>query len=381
MRLVSVSYFVRRSINILALFSIVAIVIVLISPITKTIARTIFPPKDLPTVAYGKLDKLSFVSKLTGVEPPKYVLNTKTGRLPADLQTKMTVYKYKEAGLSFEAGKKAQEDALVLGYSPKDLITDLKGDSYAWRNPIYGGVLEIEINSKAIRLLTPLARIGLLYPSGGLTKTQASKVATDLFTQLNRFDDPLYQNGTQNIVLGRWRGTQVVETISTLEAQIARVDFFRAINDFPILGPDAKKGMLHAFVKIPGNKQDPLNYPQVEAYYWELDEESTATYPIITVQQAWNQVSTGAGIVSNITSKTQSPFEEAEQVEVKEVIVNDIYLAYYDNTSAQKYLQPIYVFEGNYNAAKGEAGTITIYYPAIPLEYTVETVNPQTSQE
>ena len=369
MSLVTVSSSVKRAINLSAVLVIFVLILYILSPAARVAYRLIFPPKDLPNLAFGRLDKLSFLSKDVKATRVIYTLNTKTGNLPGNLPNKMTVYEYILPGLSFNAGRKAQTDAERLGYFAKDLITDLKGNNYAWRNSTYGGVLEIEINEGVIKLNTPMNRLSEQYPAGRLNPTSSKEQAKDLFADLGRFQDPTYVEGEQVVVLGKWRASELVETISTLEAQIARVDFFRELNGYPVLGPDAKKGMLHVYLKQEDRGDPALNYPKVEAYYWEINQESSATYPIITVAQAWEQVKQGKGVISNVTSRTQSPFQLYEDVQVDEIIVNEIYLAYYDNISPQRHIQPVYVFDGIYSATRGEPGNITLYYPAIPAEY------------
>lgn len=376
MNLTEISLLVRRIISSLIALSILGLIFLILSPVTSTVYRTIFPPKDLPNTAFGKLEKVAFTTKTAIMEDPKYTLNTRTGRLPINLPIKMTVYKFLEPQISFEDGKIAQENAETLGFLPKDLISDLKGDQYAWRDANHGGVLEISIRDKNIKLLTPLARLSDEFPSGRVTQTSAKERANNILKELDRLNDPLYLTGTYEVILGRWRGNQVVETISTLDAQIARVDLFRFIDDFPILGPDSKKGLIHMFLQLPdATIATSLEYPKLETSIKTIDTENTGTYPIINVEQAWDQITQGNGIIANVTPESLSPFSDYNNsAEISEIIINNVYLAYYESLFYQQYLQPIYVFEGNYNANRGESGSITYYYPAIPAEYTFEEI-------
>jgi len=50
-------------------------------------------------------------------------------------------------------------------------------------------------------------------------------------------------------------------------------------------------------------------------------------------------------------------------------LVDNIYLAYYENTKDQTYLQPIYVFEAKYKSLGSQGGEMVIYLPAVSGEF------------
>ncbi|MEZ6255852.1 MAG: hypothetical protein R3B92_03735 [Patescibacteria group bacterium] len=225
MRLVVVADIVKRVIAGLIGVIIISIMLMILSPVARDVIYAVFPPKNAPTVAYGKLEQLTFIEKKLINPNPKYTLNTKDGKLPTNLDAVMRVFKYKEPPFSFDAGKKAQADAKLLGFEDKDLLTDLKNDQYTWRDTNFGGVLDINITTKTIKLTTPINTLDSYYLEGKLTKAQAIKIATSLFGELDRFNDPLYQNGSQAAVLGKFNRNGIVAADATLEAQIARVDF------------------------------------------------------------------------------------------------------------------------------------------------------------
>ncbi|HAZ29270.1 TPA: hypothetical protein DCY43_00750, partial [candidate division WWE3 bacterium] len=76
-------------------------------------------------------------------------------------------------------------------------------------------------------------------------------------------------------------------------------------------------------------------------------------------------------VLSGILPKDGNPFESYVPIRVDKILINKIYLAYYDSPKLQKYLQPIYVFEGNYTTVGSSAGQITLYYPAISGDYVL----------
>lgn len=386
MNLVKMAATVRKTVVIITTLLALYIFVLIIKNPVKLTWYALFPPKDLPDYAFGLLDPLAFTEMPILSTISEFVLNTHTGVLPTDLENKMTVYKYVQPRFSFGEGERAQADAVTLGFTDDMRVSDLNQDVFIWQDVIFGGTLVINTQTRVVELSTPLGRLGSLLPAGILTQSAALEKAKSLLEQLDRFSDKLYTletRGSQEVVFGKTQNDRVVEASSILEAQVARVDFFRKVKDYPILGPDPKQALLQVQLRAPdiGDGFPQLNYPRVRAYHWEIDTDTTATYPIIPVSQAWEQVLLGNGIISNVTPLGTSPFERVSPTRVDRVLVNDIYLAYFDDYISQTYLQPIYVFEGVYsNTGSNAAGNITIYYPAIGGTYIKQAVETQSGQ-
>ena len=376
MNLTRLSELVRKVIiAIVATFLIYITYRVALIPMGKTLYATLFPPKNLPTALWGKLPPPEFIPQKISGSNTKYQLNTADGRLPRDLPDKMIVFRYKEIPFSYEAGKEASQQAQLLGFSDAELTTNLKGDVYQWRDSQTGSTLEIEINTKEIRKNTSFIGKSRYYVPGSINKGSAVGIAEQLFGDLGKLNGPLYPKGKQKVTLGKFQGDKIVEAKSVLEAQIAKVDFFRTAIDFPVYGPNPKEGLLQAYV---GKTSEGLimNHPYVHAYYWELEHKFDATYGIIPVSMAWDAVQNGKAVVANVTPEGKSPFEPYTTTYVDRILVNDIYLAYYDSMEPQKYMQPIYVFDGNYISSSGR-GDITLYFPAVSGEYIEQPQTPQ----
>jgi hypothetical protein len=381
MNLVQMSATVRKTVVIVTTLIILYITfLVLKNPVRET-WYAIFPPKDLPDYAFGLLDPLSLteVSLLSPVS--EYVLNTQTGALPNDLENKMTVFKYVPPTFSFGGGEEAQKNALALGYDDTMRVSDLNQDIFVWKDVLFGGSLAIDTQTKILNLNnSSLGRLGSLLPAGVLTQESALEESKKLLQTLGRFSDKLYTldtKGSQTVRFGKVRNRRVIEADSILETQLAKVDFFRQVKDYPILGPDPKQGLLQVILRAPEvtDRFRQLDYLKVLGYHWEIDTEDSATYPIIPVSQAWEQVLLGNGVISNVTPQGTSPFEGTLPARVEKVLITDVYLAYFDDHQPQTHLQPIYVFEGVYRSSGNNAdGIITVYYPAISGTYVKQPV-------
>jgi hypothetical protein len=358
----------------LAVVAVYYIFLLIIEPGVRGWVINIFVKPSPPNPMYGLLEPLEFVEKPTTGGLPQYVLNTKNGRLPGNIPDKMVVYKYKPIPYSYLAGKNALEDSVKLGFTEADLTTDLKSNLYKWRSIRTGGILEILTETRELKLTTNLTGRDTEFTTGTIDDKSAKEIARKLFESIGRFTDDYYPSGSSIAYLGRYTPSGLIETKYPRDAQIARVDFYRYIDKNPILGTDPKKGLLHAIVRSP-SKETPkvpttLDNPVVEAYFWGINPDSRATYPIISPDEAWKAVKAGKGVVSNVTPKDANPFIPYVSTRIESILIDNIYIAYYDTQSPQKFLQPIYVFDGKYTTRGTEGGYISIYFPAVTRDYT-----------
>ena len=349
------------------------VAILFVIPTTREFILNLLVDRNPPNPKYGKMEALKFVPAdvlIAGDKLPAVVLDTKDGRLPAGLPRKMTIYKFKGVQYSYLAGKGSQADADKLGFSEAELISDLKGKEYSWRSLVSGGVLYINTETKALLIGTDLSGKGDQYRRASINQESAKTHAIEILRKLGRYDEAVYKSEYHKVALGQFIGNQLIETKAAADAQIARVDLFGKLKDFPILGPDARKGLIWMILRNPGQEVTPFNYPVAEVYHWDLTSENDASYPIITVKEAWKNILAGKGIISSVRPRNFNPFEEISTPTIGRILVNKIYLAYYETPDFQKFLQPIYVFEGKYTNDRDDGGDIVLYYPALTAEFT-----------
>lgn len=377
MNLTSVAKFIRKSAKYLILVVVGYYVLILVAiPGSKGIIKAILFPKQPPNPIYGQLNPLEFTEKPITNDEAEFVLNTQNGKLPTDLPSTMKVYKFKPQQFSYLAGKNAIADAETLGFTEKDLITDLKGSVFKWRNSELETLLTIGVDTKRLDLNTNMSQKSIYYTPGNIDEQSAKTIGAELFLSLYRFDSELYKTGVQKVKLGKISGNRIIESIDKREAQVALVDFYRFIGEYPILGPNPEKGMLRCVIKNPARINTPLNNPMVEASYWDINSKSTAIYPIISVKDAWGAVSTGRGVIVNVTPKGTNPFDDYIPTRVDTILIDNVFMAYYETTNYQEYLQPIFVFRGTYTSRGTGGGYITLYFPAVTGEYTKQTTQP-----
>jgi hypothetical protein len=260
----------------------------------------------------------------------------------------------------------------ALGFADTDLVTDVKGDILRWYNSKTQGNLQIQTQTRELFMEIPLLNKSSNFPQGSISQSAGLSKATNILNTISRLSGTSYEQGTQSVYSGKFQANKIANATAPFEYQIIRVDFFRSIDKYQILGPDPKEGLIQIWVTAPKEGTiGKLDFPKIQYYYKEINTKSDATYPIIPINSAWDEVSKGKGIISNITPKDGSMFEVAPPQRVDKILINSVKLAYLETKLPQEYIQPIYVFEGNYTGV-GSSGSITIYYPAIDPAYTAK---------
>ncbi len=371
----------------LGLFIVLAIayyiVILVIIPNSKNALRKLIPDKTPPNAIYGQLDPLKFTKKSITNGSPRYVLDTRDGKLPENLPRLVQVYKIRKPQYSYLAGTEAQNSAAILGYTESDLASDLKGDTLKWTSLLSGGTLEITKSTGEISANTNFMLQASEYKPGNINDKQAVSYATELLKKINRFDDTygITAKGTQTVTLGRITGNTIINTLLFAEAQFARVDFYRQFGEYKVYGPDPAQGLISIYLRNPTLGNSPYNYPIMDINLHTVEEikpkdkktpidpATIAKYPIIYPDEAWDEVKRNNGVIVNVTPKDTNLLAPYEPTKVETVFIKDIFLAYYEPKEYTPYLQPIYVFKGIYNTKGTPGGEITIYFPAITKQY------------
>jgi hypothetical protein len=369
MNLTNTSVNIKKGFKIfIAIFFVYYLVFFVLFPRVRLIIARYLPERNPPNVLYGQLPKLNFESKRVYNSTFEYELNTRGGRLPVNFPKKMVVYKFKEPKFSYLAGQNAEEHAALLGFDDNDLISNLKNDLFEWRDLQSTSRLSIDLSNNNLVVFTQMDKIADFLYDNKVNKEKIVSRAHKIFENLSRIDDA-YINGTNTITHGRVLGDKIIQSIDKEVANISRIDLFRSIGEYPIVGNDPKVGNLNIIFGTESKKPNPLNNPIINAYYWEIEPDDSATYPIAFISDVWNEVKNNNGVLAGVYIKDYNPFKPYEEVHVERILINNIYLAYLDTQENQRFLQPIYVFQGNFTARGSKGGEIVLYYPAIQPEF------------
>lgn len=356
--------------------------ILLVIPKTKDFFTNLFKKEDNSNPIFGLLDPLKFYSYPTNGPAPTITLNTKDGRLPSGFPNEMPVFKFKGLPYSYLAAQGAIRNAAYLGYKETELISDLKGKIYQWRSQVSGGNLTINLDTQEMVATTDLLGAEKEYRTGNIDQGSALAEATRMLKAVGGYNGTLYDKGNHIVSLGYLSAGNIKETKVSRDAQIARVDFIGKIQEWPVVSQYPNRGIISVFLRKPiGGASTPYNFPRFNITNWDWDFQNPGSYAIITPSEAWKSVSQGKGIITQVIPKNSDAFSPYQSVMMDRILVDKIYLAYYQTLETQQYLQPIYVFEGKYQAQGTDGGSVTIYYPAIAATYTKPVENPQPETE
>jgi hypothetical protein len=284
------------------------------------------PPK--PTVSFGKIPQPVFPeSNASGFT---FKLETIEGKLP-NLGNIGKVYLMPKETPTFLTLDRAKEKASTLGFRGE--AEAISQNLYRWRNG--STTLEMDILTGNFKLRYPYKDDQSLLVNKNLPSSQQAIQEAKSFLGGRNLLGKDVSAGTGETIYLRFVPPDLVPAISLSEADFIRVNLFRAdLDKMKILPPNPKHSLISFLFS--GSREGGKRIVEIDYNYFPIEQEISATYPLRSVETAWQELQAGEGYIANPpeTGGT-SP------------IIRKVYLAYYDSASSQNYLQPIYVFEGD----------------------------------
>ncbi len=290
----------------------------------------IFPKKPpAPTVIFGELPPILFPESITK-KKLTYTLDTITGDLPSFKSDRISVLPIINAEPNLLDLENARNSVGVVGFTlGENVITDTV---YQWTN-------NKKADKKMIRNIVSndftLSSNYYSYPeilaaTAIPTEQEAKAIAKQFLEEMGLFPEDIDEERTSTQLLAIQNAT-IFPASSLSTAQLIRVDFFqKAVNDIPIYYPRPPFSTMHFFVGA-GDSRGQIVQGQ---YYHQTVGEDQATYPLKTSQKAYEELQAGKGYIASYYGTSD------------QIIINDVYLAYYLGEEKQQYLMPIIVFEG-----------------------------------
>jgi len=302
-------------------------ILFLVVYIGMVIKEKIIPtPKPPPTVSFGKLVAIEF-PKSQEVKEAKYVIDTLIGKLP-ELPDRARVYKIDPGKVDFLSLDRAQEKVSLLGF--KNQASFVSENTYQW---VARGVrlrqISYNISSSNFVFSTSFLTNATIGQNNQVAPDQAIATAKSFLKSLSSFPEDLDEAKTKTSFYAIKNYTIVPQDQST--AQIIRVDFFQKdINSSPMRYPNSHRSTIYTLIAGGQNPE------VVEASFQHKNiSKDYATYPILTSSQAFAMLQEGKAY-SLSYSGTKN-----------EILIKNVFLAYYMEDREQKYLMPIVVFEGD----------------------------------
>jgi hypothetical protein len=328
------------------IFLVIALIIgKFVFDIGKGIYQRVFPsPPPPPTVSFGKLPKLPFPER-EKIENLSFTLETAEGGLP-NLPTQSKVFFMPKLTPNLLSLDVAREKAVALGFTP----TELQISQTVYRFPHKDSPANLEMNivngtfSISYDLKTDPSPLERIPPP---PEVAASTVRSYL-SSADLLPEDLTGPTTHQFL--KLESENFVSALSLSDAHIVRIYFFRkSFEDMPSLTSDATNA--NVWFMVSGARERNRQIIAAEFHYFPVDEDKSATYPLKTAQQAWDELNAGGAYLVSLGAN-----EAGDTVTIRRV-----YLAYYDSDTYTEFFQPIVVFEG-------DNGFIA-YLPAVTGDY------------
>jgi hypothetical protein len=286
----------------------------------------------IPTVKFGKLTLLAFPKEKA--RPNSLILQTIHGG-PPEASSTARVYRIPQKSPSLLSGKRAQQFALKLNFSPEPV--EKTPSEYKFVDPDYPArslnydLLKGNFKLKYDLTIDPSPIGGSSLPAN---ENLAIEEASTIFKSLGKLDGFL-ANGEKFVSYLKYENNSLTETTNALDAKFVRIDFTsKPIGDLKVKYSQPNKSSV--YVVISGRRIEQERIVQIYYQHFPPDENDFATYPLKDSQVAWDELKSGGGFVASIGEGN-----------LNQVFVRDAYLAYFDPGEPQEYLAPIFVFTGD----------------------------------
>lgn len=290
-----------------------------------------YPKKNPPTVGFGKLPSLSFPPR-TNLPPIGLKLETISGALPA-LAEQAKVFFVPQSSPSLSAWDNTKIWARGLGFSsqPQEI------DKFSYRfttDTTPKTTLEVNVVTKNFHLVYDWRNdLRILGQEAPPKENEAISLAKS-FLQGAEVLTPDLAGGTAETIYFKYKNGNLITALFPNEANFVKVNLFRQnLDTLRIMPPDPADSNISVLISNPQDRN--RNVLEVKYTYFPVSERME-TYPLKDVNLAWKQLAAGKGFIASLGNNPEG-----------KITIRNAFLAYYESSTIQTYLQPIFVFEGD----------------------------------
>lgn len=244
------------------------------------------------------------------------------------------VYFMPESGPNLLALDRAKERAKKIGFSEEP--TRLSPTLCRWEGKTDPPTtLELDIISGNFKFTYPYQDDPSLINNNYLSNnSQAIALVQNFLSSFESLPQDLEIDQSKIDYL-RFENGELVPAIAISETQFLRINSSRkSLDDLPILSPNPKEALINFLVS--GSSDLRKKIVMINYTYHPIERETFSTYPLKSSAQAWQELQAGQGYIANLGRNENG-----------KITIRRIYLAYFESKESQKFLQPIFVFEGD----------------------------------
>lgn len=308
--------------------------------------NTFFPkPPPPPTVGFDVLPRISFPVQNQNLPDLQYAIETPSGSLPT-LPEQTRVYYMPRSQPSLNSVDQSRAIAARLGFNPNS--EKISETVYEYSHTSKPSTLTMNIIWQTFSIAYNLAADISPLNSNPPTAPEALAIATSLLKRADIFY-PQLEEGTSSHEFLQIESQKLVKAISLSEANLTKINIYRksfGTEDNPIPNVTADPNESNVWFILSGSK----DIIAAEYHFYQVDEETYHTYPLKTAEQALEELQQNKAFIASLGTNPEG-----------NIIIRDIYLAYYDPDLPSQFYQPVIVFEGD--------GGFVAYVPAVSSLY------------
>jgi len=294
------------------------------------IYRASHPVYVAPTQRYGVLPTIVFPEKEKTTKSFSFEFANDTVPQFSDQARVYVIYRSSSSIMALEKDK---ETAKKFEFTEEP--SEIKTGVYEFKNSSSNKTLTMNVLNGSFTLTYPYMSDQLLLTSTNMpSKNEAIEIASSYLERGDKMADDL-KNGEKKVSYWKIQNGSLIAADSQSEANMARVDFYRSkLNEIEVLSENVGKASVSVLVS--GSEVADKEVLEVNYKDLNIDSESYSTYPIKKAEEAVEDLKTGN-------------YWPASDVTASQVVIRNMYLAYFEPVSLTNYLQPIFVFEGDNN--------------------------------
>jgi hypothetical protein len=325
----------------------------------------ITPPKITPpNIAFDNLPAIQFPENVVDNEFT-YTLNTLSGSLPTDFPDRLHIYSIEVQSASLLNLDKAKTKAYELGFRDQQgkVLPEISlgNGKYLWEdNSDLSRKLIFDILNFNFSITSSyLANLTVLGAQNISDENNAIQTANELLESVELLPSDIAIEKTQTPQddanyntypkLFTIRNGALVPTTSLSSAKVIRVDFYQKDIEYDLdtghqNAPKAKMKLPIRYPKPPfstmsfwiasGQNSAEVGAAEFVHHNIIIPSDTPATYPIKKVEDAFEELKSGKAYIAAYQGLDQ------------EILISNVYLAYYLGADNPSYLMPIIVFEG-----------------------------------
>lgn len=293
------------------------------------------PPPDLPTVSFGKLPPIIFPESSVK-ESFTYSLYTLSGSLP-DLPDRVKIYSTVSPSTTLLNIQRARDKAAAINFKDdgenhfsESVLTPTK---YEWtvvsKSLIRSLVMDTDTYNFKFSSSYKTYPV-ILNQSFVNDEVEAKKTAVSFLAKMSLKPVDLDDSKTK-IQKMKLKDSILVPAMGIADTQLFKVDYFQKdLEELPVYYQNHPSSSMSFLVMARASETDDVLEGN---FYHQSISDKTATYPIKTAQEAYEELQQGKAYIANYFGS------------LKDIKITDVALGYYIGNSPQQYVMPVIAFQ------------------------------------